>query len=471
MSSQPRRTARPPIRLVGVAMVALLAMFAIATPGTLGGWTSGSIENDTNSAGTGQLSFVHTYPTACSLTGPASSTACAGTIAATTAAGTSPASTTDTIADHSLLPSGQGLTEQVEAQSCAPVQQTNTRTATNPMLPRYNTTFQAMDKWTGTNAVSLDGSTGYLADALSQTQPNPGISLGSTYGLGVWFKTSSSSGGPLFEIGDNPTNTAGGDDRILYLNASGTLTFIQNTTGAASAKTTTTKQYNDGQWHFAYVTLSVITVVLSAVSTTTLYVDDDPAVTGGGALIGYTADTGYWHLGWAPTALTGLASPYLDGSLSNFVVFNTANAPAAPTSTQRASQAAFTTWASTATEHWLLGDPGTTTYTAAIGYLTGGDACTMDTLGWTLGASTAVSTMTLRALVNAGWSPTTPISAPTPGNTQTSTTSYARVASGYDTDVAGLHLYAPLAYRVTTSPHTAWSLTFTWPDATAAFIG
>jgi hypothetical protein len=96
----------------------------------------------------------------------------------------------------------------------------------------------------------------------------------------------------------------------------------------------------------------------------------------------------------------------------------------------------------------------------------------MDTLAWTLGGSAVFSATTLKLLATSGWLPASAVAGPTPGSTQTSVTSYVR-AGAYDADVAGLHLYAPVSYRVglISPPATGWSLTFTWSgDSGGVFI-
>jgi hypothetical protein len=334
---------------------------------------------------------------------------------------------------------------------------------------------------TGAGAITLDGSTGYASAVVKQTQPNPGLSLGNTYGLGIWFRTSSTTGGPLFDIASSPVNVAGGDDRVLYLNSNGTLSFIQNTSGTKTT-TPTTKSYADGNWHFAYVTMSAVTVTLAVVATTTIYVDGVSAASAVGPA-GYVADNGYWHAGWAPTTgVTGLASAYLNGSLSNFVVFDTANAPADPTAAQLASQTTFNAWAAggtspSPTDEWELNDPGTTTFAGPYPVIGTTSPCSMVNLTWgfTNPTSCAASPPSTTAACTTSSSLTafctgTPetISAPAPSATQTSTISVGR-GTTYDPYISGLRLYAPLSWRVQTNG-AAWSLTFTWAGATAAFV-
>ncbi len=461
---------RPLRAAVGVFVAAASIVWFHASP-SLGGFTA-STTNSTNTMGSGSLAYTHTYQaTSCtSVAGQSTPPPCTGSIAPTAPTpptGSTPPGT-DSITNNGTIPASD-LTQQVRAASCGVVQLGNGRNSGNPMLPRYGTTFSPTSvPMTGSGAIAFDGQNpgGYAADVVSQAQPNPTISLGATYGLGIWFKTTSAAGGPLFGIANDPTNATGGGDRILYMNADGTLSFIQNTGGAT---TTTTSSYGDGNWHFAYVTMSAVNVLfLGVTSTTTIYVDGATAGSGGGLLVGYTSDTGYWHAGWSPSSVTGLSTSYFAGSLSNFVVFNTSNAPAAPTATQRGSQSAFDGWASSATEQWPMNDSGTTTYSGTLPDGTSASSpCDKVDVTWSFTNPPSSFAGSLTTLAS-GWQDVASLA---PGATETGTVSTSRGA-GYTatTYLPGLRLYAPLSFRVLTNPVSPWSVTFTWPDASAAFI-
>jgi hypothetical protein len=458
-------------RLMRAATCVLLAAVAVVwsdTSGALGGF-SVSTTNSANTAGSGSLSYTHTYQaTSCtSVAGQSTTPPCTGSIAPTTATLASPAtvSATDSITNNGTIPASS-LTQQVRAASCGVVKLDNGKNSGNPMLPRYGTTFSPTSiPMTGSGAITFDGQNpgGYAAGVVSQAQPNPAISLGATYGLGIWFKTAGTAGGPLFGIGTSSTNATGGNDRILYMNTNGTLSFIQNT---GVATTTTTTSYNDGTWHFAYVTMSAVSILfLGLMSTTTIYVDGATAGSGGGLLVGYSSDTGYWHVGWSP--VSGV-SPYFAGSLSNFVVFNNSGAPDAPTTAQRASQSAFNGWASSATEQWILNDSGTTTYSGTLPDGTSASSpCTKVDVTWSFTNPPSSFASSLATLAS-GWQN---IASLAPGATETGTVSASRGTAYLATNyLPGLHLYAPLSFRVQTNPASLWSVTFTWPDAAAAFI-
>ena len=452
----------PTVRRLGLRAVVVLALAAVvgvwaATGGTYGG-LSARVTNSVGTTGTATLLYTHTYGggTTCSSvpgsTIPSTSSfACTGSIAPTAATPASGAATaTDSIAVKGSA-AAASVTQQVSVASCAPVQLDNNLRATNPMLTRYGTTFApspAGPPMTGAGAITLDGANpgGYEAAVTAQAQPNPFLSLGNTYALGIWFKTSSTSGGPLFGLSTDPANNSGTVDRILYMNASGTLAFIQNTSGNT---TTTSSTFNNGQWHFAYVTMTALNVALvGVVSTTTIYVDGTSVASGGGLLVGYSAITGYWHVGWSP--VSGLPS-YFTGSLSNFVVFDTSPAPAAPNSTQRASQTAFDTWASSATEQWRLNDAGTTQFTGTYP-ASNVNPCGSVAIGWSFAspASCAWSTSSTSAVCASP--PTTSITT-AHGSTPTITSAAAGATVTSTVSIARAPVTAPPSRRGCTCTH------------------
>ncbi|MFN2562071.1 MAG: hypothetical protein ABR571_12350 [Jatrophihabitans sp.] len=472
------------LRLVIIACAVALLCLSLAIRSTYGALT-GRITNTNDKTGSGTLLYTHTYAgaTTCSsvpVSGPipvTSAFTCHGGIQPATATPTSGSSSgSDSIQYRGTAPAAR-VTQTVSAASCGPVQLANAANSANPMVARYGTAFApSSGPMTGSGSIAVDGASpgGYESAVLSQVQPNPSVSLGNTYGLGVWFKTSSTAGGALVGIGSSATNVAGSNDRVLYITASGKVAFIQNSSGAT---TTTTASYNDGAWHFAYVTMSQVNVAfVGLTSTTTLSVDGAP-VTGGGLLVGYSAAAGYWHLGWSP--VSGLPS-YFAGSLSNFVVFNTAGAPNPPTSSQLASQSTFDGWAASSTERWRLNDTGTSTFAGPYPYTVSSSTnpCSLVNLswsfatpascGWSPNSVTAACSdppaASLVAFTSAG---AQTIASPAPGTTQTSTIKLSRGA-GYDTTfLPGLRLYAPLTFKAASG---GWANTFTWADATSAFL-
>jgi hypothetical protein len=352
----------------------------------------------------------------------------------------------------------------------------NRRTAANPLLARYGTTFHTsggpMDS---AGYVTLDGATpgGYATAVVQQAeQPTGGLgSAGTVAGVGVWFKASAGTTGPLFSFSASASNATGvNDDRALYLDSNGKLNLVWNTNGSKIGPSTNAGSLADGTWHFAYATFGGINVaIIGLIPQVTLWVDGaQVATTPLISLSPLSSYNGYWHLGWAPTAVTGLATAYGGMSLSNLVVINNSSAPAGNTIGKPATQAAFNTATSASTEQWVLDDTGTTTFGGSLpASMTA--PCSMVTVAWstTSPASTVVTSSTLTAFADSTWRS---IGVPGPGVSQTSTITTSR-AGGYNTDVAGLHLYVPISYRVQTLPlGSGWVQTFTWDAAAGAFL-
>jgi hypothetical protein len=473
---------RLPAAGVFAFVISLTVLWIVAVPSQSA--FTGLVVNASNVAGTGLVSFTHDYQsTACSLASTeASSIDCASSVNSTMATpATGSASATDLITNDGGIPASS-LSEQVEMSSCGPVQLANVTDASNPMLPRYATSFDAsggpMD---GAGYATFDGATAYASDVVSQSQPAPELDLDETYGLGIWFETTSMAGGPLFGFGSNATDSAGTNDRILYMNQSGQLGFVVNTTPSVTGLSTAS--FNNGEWHFAYVTLSQISVGgLGIDSTVTLYVDGAEEATGGGLGVALSTYAGYWHVGWSPISTetygAGLSN-FFSGSLSNFVVLDTDPAPSGTTLGAPTTQTAFdTAIASSVTEHWIFNDTGTTTFAGPYPVIGAVSPCSMIDIEWEFTAPTScavspgsstdpcTSSTSLSSFASDSW---VSVAAPGPGETQTSTLTTTRDPT-YNAYVSGLQLYAPIAERDQTLQDSVWSVTFNWLSATAAFI-
>ena len=451
-----------PRRLIGVAAAALVALVWSGTSPTLSAWTTGIVGASANTAAPASLAFSHSAASgdACSLGARVGGTAtCAGSVLPTTASKSTAVTGTGTVTNDGTALAAN-LSASVSAASCAPVKLDNSRAATHVMLPRYNTSFRSAAPFGGTNAITLDGAS--YAAAVTQDQQKS--ANGQTYAVGVWFKAAAGEHGPLFSLDTSPVNTAtaGGDDRTMYVGADGKLYFVYTTGGAKLVSSST---YDDGAWHFVYVTLADSG---SQATTTTMTADTRTPVTASGPSSSYSTVNGYWHLGWGSTALMGSGTTaYFTGSLSNLVVFNGGTAPAPPTSTQLASQSAFNTWASGATDQWVLGDSGTTTYTGTNPTIGTTSPCSYLNVAWsfTNPAATAVSTRTLAAFATGTSYPVA--AAPGPGGTQTSTVSISRTGT-YAGSVSGLRLLVPVTYKVQSG---SWAQTFTWTSSDSVVLG
>jgi len=177
-----RRSLRPsPAKLAAVLVAVAAVVFSAGTSGTLAGWTTATVINDTNSSVAGQVVYNNVYPSTNCAAGPRESTKwCTGSIAPTSSPG---ASATDTITNTNTgtVPDGK-LTEQANAASCGVVQLSNVNAASHPLLPRYGTTFKVPDKWSTTSAISLDGTRAYAVDPVATSNASL---LGSSSSIGV----------------------------------------------------------------------------------------------------------------------------------------------------------------------------------------------------------------------------------------------------------------------------------------------
>jgi hypothetical protein len=465
------RSLRVGARAALVLLAGLVLLVAGFATHTFGGFTAG-IGNAGNTAGSGSMQYTVNYTgSACSATAASPTPSCAGSLLPATSTGTGTGSAT--MSATGTVPAST-VTEKVAVTSCAPLDAANVRSAADPMLPHYGVSFSGTaGPFAGSSAMTFDGTTGYATDVLSSSNPQPpsGTSHASYYGVGVWFRTTTNSGGPLFGFSSSAYNGSGTSDRILYLTAAGKLDFGYDTAGDSLTAQTATK-YNDGVWHFAYVAMAGTTSTGPA--NITVYVDG-ATVVASSAVSPSPAYSGHWHLGWSQIR-PGVSS-YFSGALSNFTVINSTSAPADGTALYPAtSQADFTSKAAAAgaTLQWPLADSGNTTYqaTAYPGLASGKTPCSYVNIGWQLGNPTAcaaspastsagcTSTSALDALVAAG--PQTVAAADPNAGNQTSTITLAP-GSGYPNvpSVAGLQIQAPLSITMTVGT-SSWSDTLTW---------
>lgn len=137
---------------------------------------------------------------------------------------------------------------------------------------------------------------------------NPG-----TFSNGVLFRTQSTTGGVLFAFGSTQgAGTSIQSGRTFYLDNSGRLNFALNFGGAIN----TNLSYNDGKWHYAFVTWS-------QAQGPQIFVDGSLAASG--ATVG-TPDNinGWWKLG--AENVIGLpnqpSSRFFSGEIDEFVYYN-----------------------------------------------------------------------------------------------------------------------------------------------------
>jgi hypothetical protein len=473
MSARDRRPPprRAPGRALVVAGATALALLAAGTSTTRSDWTTGAVTGS-GSARTGTVATGHAYQATTCTQGQrvAEDRACGGSIAPTLAATASGVSATDTVTNNGTLGSTQ-LRAEVRAASCAPVQLANRRSTARPLLPRHGTTFHSSGgPMTGSGYLGLDGGAagGYATAAVASTQPGGGLlSAGTLSGVGVWFRVAPGTSGPLFTFAASPSDGAGSADRTLYLDTSGRLRLVWNAGGSAIGPSAA---YDDGAWHYAHVTFGGVNVFLvGLIPQVTLWVDGaQQATTPLLSLSPLSSYSGYWHLGWAPTSVTGLATTRLTGSLSNFVVDDTGAIPSGASIGAPATQTAFDAAIGTVTDHWPLDDTGTTTFGGTLPS-TMTNPCAKVDLAWgfTNPSASATTTTPLSTFADDTWRS---VAAPPLGGSQTSTITVRR-GTGWHVDLAGLRLYAPLSYRVQSVPvGSPWRQTFTWSGAEAAFV-
>lgn len=159
----------------------------------------------------------------------------------------------------------------------------------------------------GSGAVTLDGSNGWVSTATQVTNPT-------TYSTGIWFRTTTTSGG--FLTGLVAAQTGGGSqmDRITWMDTSGRLVF--GTYPGAVRTLTTQGQYNDGRWHQVIVTQSA--------AGKRIYVDG--VLDGSDGETGAENFAGYWRIGYG--AFSGNwgsgTGNYFAGSVAGAAFYGTA---------------------------------------------------------------------------------------------------------------------------------------------------
>ena len=155
------------------------------------------------------------------------------------------------------------------------------------------------------NALDFDGIDDYMTTTLKRL----GLQV---FSISLWFKTVSTTGGCLIGFGDSQAGTNSDQDRKIVISETGQLIFnVQISVWDApyaDYSISTTKSYNDGQWHQAAATLSG--------SGMALYVDgvlcaSDPEI------MRAKVFTGYWQMGFVNT-------PYFKGQLDDIRIYNRA---------------------------------------------------------------------------------------------------------------------------------------------------
>ncbi|MCG2620554.1 PKD domain-containing protein [Arthrobacter sp. I2-34] len=131
---------------------------------------------------------------------------------------------------------------------------------------------------TGNAATGFAGTAGFSTRSVAPA-PN-------TFTVQAWFKTTSTTGGKIIGYGDARSGNSGSYDRHVWMDNSGRLWF--GTWLGSAATVTSSKTYNDGQWH-------QVTASLGA-GGMTLYVDGVRAAERADVTSGQDY-SGYWRIG------------------------------------------------------------------------------------------------------------------------------------------------------------------------------
>ncbi|MCU1551445.1 MAG: hypothetical protein JWR36_2005, partial [Glaciihabitans sp.] len=150
-------------------------------------------------------------------------------------------------------------------------------------------------------ADTFNGSNGLVATQTAIPGPD-------TFALEGWFKTTSTSGGKIVGFGNSNTGTSSSYDRHVYMDAAGHVNF--GVYPGSSKIITSSKTYNDGQWHYFGANLSS--------SGMQLYVDgirvaQNTSVTSGQAY------SGYWRIG-GDSSWSG--NNFFNGAIDDVAIYN-----------------------------------------------------------------------------------------------------------------------------------------------------
>jgi signal peptidase I len=159
-------------------------------------------------------------------------------------------------------------------------------------------------------AITLNGSTGYVATPTQVTAPN-------TFTVQTWFKTTTTRGGRIIGFGAARTGASASVDRHIYMTNAGKLLFGVQTATNTRTTITSTANYNDGSWHLATASLSTAGM--------RLYVDGALVASRAATTTGISY-TGYWRIGYDNLASWGSVptSSFFAGTVAQAAVYSTA---------------------------------------------------------------------------------------------------------------------------------------------------
>ncbi|OII60731.1 DNRLRE domain-containing protein [Streptomyces sp. CC77] len=130
------------------------------------------------------------------------------------------------------------------------------------------------------------GNTAFTFDGVNdKVYSDRRVSVGDSYSIEAWFKTTTTRGGKLIGFGNNTTRNSSRYDKHIYMNNWGQLYFGAYDGRARTLSTWGT--YNDGKWHHVVGT--------QGPDGMTLYVDGKKI--GSNGYSGHEKYLGYWHVG------------------------------------------------------------------------------------------------------------------------------------------------------------------------------
>lgn len=122
--------------------------------------------------------------------------------------------------------------------------------------------------------------TGFAGTTESQASPR-------AFTVETWFRTSSSTGGPIIGFGSSAGSDSTTKDRMVYMRDDGTVAFMLN---RGPLQTLVSGQsYNDGAWHHVVATMSPTDGAV-------LYIDGAAVASDATMTMGWTY-TGFWRVG------------------------------------------------------------------------------------------------------------------------------------------------------------------------------
>ncbi|HSV40648.1 MAG TPA: PKD domain-containing protein [Nocardioidaceae bacterium] len=153
--------------------------------------------------------------------------------------------------------------------------------------------------------------TGFLGGSCFVASPSVGTSP-NAFSIGVWFKSTSTSGGRLIGFSSSATGTSSSYDRHLQLQNNGQVQFGVAPNSSGQVKLISPASYNNGAWHQAVGTFSTTGGMR-------LYIDGQLVGTNSNTTI--RSYTGFWKVG-GDNVWSGSSNRYLNGTLDEAAVFH-----------------------------------------------------------------------------------------------------------------------------------------------------